>query len=179
VSLVGLFLSKRFNDVFWVCKSEFDAAFRLKSIGLTLMSRKNSVNKQNEAIPSGVQHLSKKKIWVFRLIAFIIIPLFLLTTLELSLRIVGYGHKTPAIIKSNINGRQVCHYNLEFGWRFLPRLLSRDFSSFAFDPEKPPQTYRIFVMGASAAAGIPDPMYNFGRFLEIMLQDITKLNSKW
>jgi len=135
------------------------------------MSSKKGSKKQDEAVASNIQPLSKKKIWAFRLTAFIIIPLVLVTTLELGLRAVGYGYKTPAIVKSNIIGRQVCHYNLEFGWRFLPRLLSRDFSSFAFEPEKSPQTYRIFVMGASAAAGIPNPLYNFGRFLEIMLQD--------
>jgi tetratricopeptide (TPR) repeat protein len=60
---------------------------------------------------------------------------------------------------------------MEFGWRFFPKTNSVNLKSFSFDPEKSPHTYRIFVMGASAAAGIPDPSYNFGRFLEIMLQD--------
>ncbi len=136
------------------------------------MSCENGPKKQNETVPSNIPHLSKKKIWAFRLTAFIIIPLVLLMTLELALLAIGYGHKTSAIIKTNINGRQICHPNLEFGKRFFPKAISNvELMSFAFDPEKSPQTYRIFVMGASAAAGIPDPLYNFGRFLEIMLQD--------
>ncbi|MFT5128423.1 MAG: tetratricopeptide (TPR) repeat protein [Rhodothermales bacterium] len=40
---------------------------------------------------------------------------------------------------------------------------------FAFDIEKPSNTYRIFVLGGSVARGTPDPAYNLGRFLEVML----------
>ncbi len=120
---------------------------------------------------SNIQPLSKKKIWAFRLTALIIIPLVLMTILELSLRVVGYGYKTSAIVKSNINGRQVCHPNIEFGRRFFPKTHLSKLPSFAFEPEKSPHTYRIFVMGASAAAGIPEPLYSFGCFLEIMLHD--------
>jgi tetratricopeptide (TPR) repeat protein len=35
---------------------------------------------------------------------------------------------------------------------------------------KPPQTYRIFVLGESAAMGDPDPAFAFSRYLEVMLR---------
>ena len=135
------------------------------------MSSKKESKQQDETVASNIQQVSKKKIWAFRLAALIIIPLFLVTTLELALRAVGYGHKTGAIVESNINGRQVCCPNMKFGWRFFPKTHSSRLPSFAFEPEKSPHSYRIFVMGASAAAGMPEPLYSFGRFLEIMLQD--------
>lgn len=43
---------------------------------------------------------------------------------------------------------------------------------FSIEMPKPPHTYRIFVLGASAAMGIPEPAYNFGRILEVMLNEI-------
>src|SRR5262249_28676670 len=37
--------------------------------------------------------------------------------------------------------------------------------------EKAPNTFRIFVLGESAAMGFPDPSGSFGRVLETMLRD--------
>ena len=34
-----------------------------------------------------------------------------------------------------------------------------------------PDTYRIFVLGESAAMGDPDPAYGFSRYLEVMLRE--------
>ena len=36
---------------------------------------------------------------------------------------------------------------------------------------KPAGTVRIFVLGGSAAQGIPDPSFSFGRILEVMLRE--------
>ena len=41
---------------------------------------------------------------------------------------------------------------------------------FSISPQKPPHTYRIFVLGESAAMGDPDPAYGFSRYLEVMLR---------
>ena len=37
--------------------------------------------------------------------------------------------------------------------------------------EKPRKTFRIFVLGESAAMGDPDPAYGFSRYLEVMLRE--------
>ena len=43
--------------------------------------------------------------------------------------------------------------------------------AYAIPAEKPPGTFRIFVLGESAAMGDPDPAYAFSRYLEVMLRD--------
>ena len=43
--------------------------------------------------------------------------------------------------------------------------------AFAIPAEKPPGTFRIFIVGESAAVGVPEPSYSFGRYLEVMLRD--------
>jgi tetratricopeptide (TPR) repeat protein len=42
--------------------------------------------------------------------------------------------------------------------------------AYAIPAEKPAGTYRIFVLGESAAMGDPDPAYAFSRYLEVMLR---------
>jgi len=75
------------------------------------------------------------------------------------------------VTERKLDGRTVCCNNLKFGWRFFPHNIAREFPGFVFDAEKAPGTYRIFVLGASAALGVPDPAYNFGRILEVMLNE--------
>ena len=42
--------------------------------------------------------------------------------------------------------------------------------AYAIPAEKPQGTFRIFVLGESAAMGDPDPAYAFSRYLEVMLR---------
>ncbi len=111
------------------------------------------------------------RLWLFRIIAVIIIPVFLLASVELCLRITGFGYPTSAIIKHEINGRQVCINNLKFGWRFFPKKIAREMRTFVFPADKSPQTYRIFVLGGSAAMGVPEPSYGFSRVLRVLLEN--------
>jgi tetratricopeptide (TPR) repeat protein len=43
--------------------------------------------------------------------------------------------------------------------------------AYAIPVEKPQGTFRIFVLGESAAMGDPDPAYAFSRYLEVMLRE--------
>jgi tetratricopeptide (TPR) repeat protein len=43
--------------------------------------------------------------------------------------------------------------------------------AYAIPTEKPKGTFRIFVLGESAAMGDPDPAYAFSRYLEVMLRE--------
>ncbi len=113
--------------------------------------------------------LSRKKLWAFRITAMVVVPLIFLGGLEVILRLAGFGYDTNAIIEQKLNGKDVCCNNPKFGWRFFQHNIAREFYGFVFDAEKPPGTYRIFVLGASAAQGVPEPAYNFGRILEVML----------
>jgi tetratricopeptide (TPR) repeat protein len=134
-----------------------------------MTSRIQKTQTQKQALLSPLP-ISKKRLWAFRLIALIGLPLILFGCLELGLRLGGFGYSTEIATKQKVNGRELYCYNTKLGWRFFPKRLARDLAGFAFDITKSPGTYRIFVLGESAAQGVPDEHYNFGRFLEIMLE---------
>ena len=132
-----------------------------------------TVEKKSKKIRSlKVSQLSSKRLWAFRIIALVVIPLLFFGGLELILRLFDVGYPTDAVIQCKLDRRTVCCSNLKFSWRFFPHNIARDFYDFVFDTEKSPGTYRIFVLGSSAALGVPEPAYNFGRILEVMLNDM-------
>lgn len=115
--------------------------------------------------------LRRRRRWLYRALAVTAVPAGLLLLLEGGLRLVGYGHPTGFTIQQQVNSR-TCHVaNPYFGWRFFPRMIARRPGSLAYPAVKDRQTYRIFVLGASAAQGDPDPAYGFSRILEAMLRD--------
>jgi len=59
---------------------------------------------------------------------------------------------------------------LQFGWRFFPRALARTPVPCLLSA-KPEGTVRIFVLGSSAAQGVPDPSFSVGRILEVLLRN--------
>lgn len=126
------------------------------------------------AVPSPVlpPPPGKRKLWLFRLIGLVLIPILFFGILEAGLRCSGYGFPCSAIIQHSLEGKAVYCHNYKFGWRFFSRSLARHFEGFVFDTHKSPETYRIFVLGSSAAAGVPAQAYNFGRMLEVMLDEL-------
>jgi tetratricopeptide (TPR) repeat protein len=91
--------------------------------------------------------------------------------LELALRAAGYGYNPHVAVKCEIDRQPYLGENVKFGWRFFPPILAREFEPFAFPARKPANTCRIFVLGSSAAQGIPNHAFCFGRFLEFMLEE--------
>lgn len=117
-----------------------------------------------------VSRPSPAKLWGFRLAAATLVPLAVLGGLEASLRLIGVGYPTAALIERRFEGQSLCTPNARFGWRFFPRQMARGFDdSLTFQARKPPETFRVFVLGGSAARGTPDQAYGFGRLLEAML----------
>ena len=114
--------------------------------------------------------IATRRLWLFRIIALTIFPILLLLA-EFSLRIAGYGFSPNAIIKCQVNGTDACCDNVKFGWRFFPKNIARESEPFIFPAQKSHNTYRIFILGASAAQGTPEPAFNFGRILQKMLED--------
>ena len=89
------------------------------------------------------------------------------------LALVGYGYPTKALIERDLDGKAMCCPNAQFTWHFFPHQMARDFDDgLTFEKEKAPGTFRIFILGGSAARGTPDQMYSFGRLLEAMLADM-------
>lgn len=105
---------------------------------------------------------------LFRLIAGIFIPLLFFAALETGLNLGGYGYSTNFYLEPDVNGRY--EINPKFGWRFFPRSLARTPIP-SFISNKPARTIRIFVLGDSAALGIPNPEFGLGQILKVMLQD--------
>jgi tetratricopeptide (TPR) repeat protein len=105
------------------------------------------------------------------MIAVIVIPILLLIFAEIGLRVIDFGYCSHAIIKCEFNGKKAYCDNPKFTRLFFPVNLIRRFCPFVFYADKPLNTYRIFVLGSSAAMGAPEPTYNFGRILEAMLNN--------
>lgn len=111
------------------------------------------------------------RLWLFRFVAAIVMPALLLLGVELALRIAGYGYPATAITTVKIEGTTYGCDNAQFSRRFFPRHLAREAVPYVFPAAKPDDTCRIFILGASAAMGVPEPMFSFGRMLNVMLTD--------
>jgi tetratricopeptide (TPR) repeat protein len=133
---------------------------------------KSGANTKKDAIKSQAVGISGRRLWLFRAIAVLIIPALLILLLEAGLRLIGYGYRPEAIIKCEVNGKEVCCDNSRFGWRFFPKNITREFTPFTFTEDKADNTCRIFVLGASAAQGVPYPSFSFGRILKVMLRQM-------
>jgi len=107
----------------------------------------------------------------FRLIALVLIPLLFFGLLEGGLRLFGYGYSTDFFEK--IEGQPFYRANPRFSRRFFPRALVREPVPLQvhMPAEKGEDTYRVFVLGGSAALGVPDASFALGRGLQVMLQD--------
>lgn len=89
--------------------------------------------------------------------------------LELGLRAFHYGYPTGFFVR--IEGKNASASNEKFGWRFFPPSIAR-IPVVSYVPDyKSPDTYRIFVLGDSAAMGTPDPAFGFGRMLRVLLEN--------
>ncbi len=111
------------------------------------------------------------RLWAFRAVAVFVIPAVLFGAVELGLRVFGYGHPAGPFIKVKVDGKTCYGDNAQFSWRFFPRHLAREAMPYIFPAVKPDNTCRIFVLGASAAMGVPEPMFSFARMLRVMLMD--------
>jgi tetratricopeptide (TPR) repeat protein len=112
--------------------------------------------------------LSRRRKWLFRLTAIVAAPVLCIAVLEAGLRLGGYGYPTAFLVGPDAGGTYTA--NPCFGWRFFPRGLARKPEP-CFISAKAAGAVRIFVLGSSAAQGIPNPSFSFGRILEVMLHD--------
>jgi tetratricopeptide (TPR) repeat protein len=101
----------------------------------------------------------------------IFIPVLLLGLLEGALRLFGIGYPTGLTEACTLQGKPAACYNLFFPAPFFPPGMIKTPQAYAIPAEKPPGTFRIFVLGESAAMGDPDPAYAFSRYLDVMLRE--------
>jgi tetratricopeptide (TPR) repeat protein len=115
--------------------------------------------------------ISRRRLWMMRLFAMIFIPLLMLGGLELGLRLAGYGYDPHFFRRIQIDGHSFYVPNEKFGDRFFPRAIARTAAPFRFAEQKATNSYRIFLLGESAANGDPDTTYGVGRYLEVLLRE--------
>ena len=133
---------------------------------------KNETNEPpNTPASVGAARPSGSRRWVFRLLAVLVIPVLLVAVPEIGLRVAGVGHSTSFFREASIGGRPVYIENADFGLRFFPPELARTPSPLVMPAVKPQGTYRIFVLGESAALGDPEPAFGVGRYLESLLRE--------
>jgi tetratricopeptide (TPR) repeat protein len=101
----------------------------------------------------------------------IVVPILLLGIIEGGLRLFGVGFSTELTVPCTQQGRAAACYNLFFPAPFFPPGMIKTPQAYAIPAEKPQGTFRIFVLGESAAMGDPDPAYGFSRYLEVMLRE--------
>jgi tetratricopeptide (TPR) repeat protein len=114
--------------------------------------------------------LTGRRVWLFRLAALVVGPALFLGLLEIGLRAAGYGYNPHVAVDCRVDGKPCRGENVMFGRRFFTTILAREFEPFVFPVVKPPDTCRIFVLGESAAQGIPNSSFCFGRLLQVMLR---------
>ncbi len=115
--------------------------------------------------------ISRRRLWLFRIVASVAIPLLILGGLELVLRLCGYGYPAGFFLKTKISGQEYYVSNDRFGYRFFPPALARTPVPLRMAVKKPAHTYRIFVFGESAAMGDPDPTFGAWRYLQVLLHE--------
>jgi tetratricopeptide (TPR) repeat protein len=93
----------------------------------------------------------------------------LLGGLEMVLRLAGYGEDTGLFKDMTIGNGRFLVNNDAFSLRFFPSQLARYTGPIRMEVRKPADTYRIFVLGESAAMGDPEPAYGASRYLEVLL----------
>lgn len=101
------------------------------------------------------------------LIAATVAVAFLLL-LELGLNLAGTGF-TPKFFLRGEDG--FLHANRHFGRLFFPERLVREGVAVRLADPKPSGTFRIFILGESAAMGFPSPRFGFPRVLEVLLRE--------
>jgi tetratricopeptide (TPR) repeat protein len=117
-----------------------------------------------------VRPISKKRLWLFRIAAWLLLPLAF-CILEAGLRLAGYGYPTGFFKEVEYSGKRYVINNEAFSLHFFPAELARWPATLKFPAKKPAGTCRIFIFGESAAMGDPQPAYGAGRYFEMLLKE--------
>ncbi len=111
---------------------------------------------------------SRARAVLLRVATATLVPALLLGATELALRVAGVGASTTYLTPPDAAG--VRRARPTFGARFFPPSQVRATVPLRVQTPKPPGTYRVFVLGGSAAQGAPDAAYSVARVLEHLLR---------
>jgi tetratricopeptide (TPR) repeat protein len=91
--------------------------------------------------------------------------------LEITLRLAGYGYNPHFFKRLQIGGEEFFVQNEDFSRRFFPSETARNPGPVRFRAHKQPGTFRIFMLGESAAMGDPAQSFAPCRYLEMLLRE--------
>ncbi|HEY1765858.1 MAG TPA: hypothetical protein VGF85_13120 [Opitutaceae bacterium] len=142
-------------------------------------------------LPAGSEAVARPAGWrgiALKLALAVAAPLVALGALEGTLRLAGYGVATDLFIPNAEPG--VYRTNPQFTAPYVPASFGIRPLSFRIRRHKAPNALRVFVVGESAAQGMPEPDYGFaallranlraqfpGREVEVFNLGITAINS--
>jgi tetratricopeptide (TPR) repeat protein len=127
-------------------------------------------NATMEEAPKACESRSRRKRYWAQIATAILAPVLLLAVMEGALRWFGVGFFTDLLVPCTVKGQPAACYNLFFPAPFFPPGMIKTPQAYVVPAEKLQGTFRIFVLGESAAMGDPDPAYAFSRYLEVMLR---------
>ena len=114
---------------------------------------------------------SRYKLWVFRILAMVLVCGCVLGALEGVLRLVGFGYNPHFFQKRVYNEVEYWVENPGFLYRFMPKTQARSPRPVLVPVKKAENVVRIFVLGESAAMGDPEPAFGLAQTLRVLLED--------
>ena len=111
-------------------------------------------------------HEKKKLKTKFKVTLALGAPLLFFLLLEIVLLSCGFGHSMTFMVRQNFNGEDYHVPNPWFTAPYFPKQNPRQTSPFAIPVNKPENTIRVLVLGASVAQGDPKHAFGFHRMLE-------------
>ncbi len=112
-----------------------------------------------------------KRPWRARVVTLVLVVVVVTTCLVVGLKNGGYGKSIEIATQQMVGGKPRYCANVQLGARLSSTQSRSELSPFAFDEVKDARTFRIFILGGSAAQGYPEEVFDFGRMLELMLDD--------
>ena len=110
------------------------------------------------------------RLWLYRALAAVGLPVLLLLVLEGGLRVAGYGRAAGFLIPDDQSGYY--RTNPEFVSLFMPESFDLRPLNFRVALRKPAGTVRIVLLGESAAQGVPAPPFALAPQLRAQFQNL-------
>jgi len=111
------------------------------------------------------------RLGIYAIICLVILPLLFFVFFEIALELFDVGYNPKLLLQKQRQGNVFIYNNPEYTHTFFSENLAASFLPYSFTKKKSANTYRIFILGGSAAAGYPNSGYNFARIIELMLKE--------
>lgn len=108
--------------------------------------------------------------WLPKLLLAVTAPLLAFGVLEVALRLAGFGYDARFFIPDAGGPEGSFRANPRFTERFFPASFGLKPANFRITRDKEPEAKRVFLLGESAAMGVPEPGFGMAPQLEAILR---------